>query len=140
MRSKAPLVLMEQLLMVLVFALAAALCLQVFVLSAQTSEKNEERDRAVTLCQTAAETLKHCHGDYAAAAALLGGQWDGHTWGLSYDKDWEVTGGTGAYVVFAVPADSGSPLLGAAEVMALRADGEPLFGLSAAWQEVSGHA
>lgn len=33
MRSKAPLVLMEQLVMVLVFALAAALCVQVFVLS-----------------------------------------------------------------------------------------------------------
>lgn len=43
MRSKAPLALMEQLVMVLVFALAAALCVQVFVLSGQTSRWNESR-------------------------------------------------------------------------------------------------
>ena len=45
MRSKAPLVLMEQLVMVLVFALAAALCVQVFVLSDQTSRNYAARDR-----------------------------------------------------------------------------------------------
>ena len=33
MRSKAPLVMMEQMVMLLVFALAAALCLQAFVRS-----------------------------------------------------------------------------------------------------------
>ena len=35
MRSKSPLALMEQVVMVLVFALAAALCIQVFVFSDQ---------------------------------------------------------------------------------------------------------
>ena len=47
MRSKAPLALMEQLVMVLVFALAAALCVQVFGLSGQTSRWNDSRDRAL---------------------------------------------------------------------------------------------
>ena len=60
MRSKAPLVLMEQLVMVLVFALAAALCVQVFVLSDQTSRSHEARDRAVVAAQNAAENLKGC--------------------------------------------------------------------------------
>ena len=46
MRSKAPLVLMEQAVMVLVFALAAALCLRAFVWSDQLSRQNEARDRA----------------------------------------------------------------------------------------------
>ena len=58
MRSKAPLALMEQLVMVLVFALAAALCVQVFVLSSRTSRWNESRDRAVVEAQNAAELLK----------------------------------------------------------------------------------
>lgn len=40
MRSKAPLVLMEQLVMVLVFALAAAVCLRLFV-----GAENIARDR-----------------------------------------------------------------------------------------------
>ena len=58
MRSKAPLTLMEQVLMILVFALAAALCVQVFVFSGQSSRRNEARDRAVLEAQNAAETLK----------------------------------------------------------------------------------
>ena len=58
MRSKSPLALMEQVVMVLVFALAAALCLRVFVFSDQASERNEAVDRAVLEVQNAAETLK----------------------------------------------------------------------------------
>ena len=38
MKSKAPLVMMEQVVMVLIFALAAALCLQTFVLSGKISK------------------------------------------------------------------------------------------------------
>ena len=49
MRSKAPLAMMEQMVMLLVFALAAALCLQAFVKSDQLSQQGEVRDRAVTL-------------------------------------------------------------------------------------------
>ena len=37
MHSKAPLALMEQIIMLLVFALSAALCLQVFALSGRIS-------------------------------------------------------------------------------------------------------
>lgn len=58
MKSKAPLVLMEQLVMVLVFALSAAVCLQVFALSGGLSRTCEARDRAVVIAQNAAETLK----------------------------------------------------------------------------------
>ena len=47
MRSKAPLALMEQVVMVLVFALATALCLQVFVFSNQVSKRNAAIDHAV---------------------------------------------------------------------------------------------
>ena len=85
MRSKAPLALMEQLVMVLVFALAAALCVQVFVLSGQTSRWNESRDQALVEAQNAAEILKGLSGDYEAACAACGGQWNGTMWGISYD-------------------------------------------------------
>ena len=49
MKSKAPLLLMEQMVMLLVFALAAALCLQAFVKSDGLSRRSEARDRAMTL-------------------------------------------------------------------------------------------
>ena len=58
MKSKAPLVLMEQLVMVLVFALSAAVCLQVFALSGSLSRTCEARDRAAVIAQNAAEALK----------------------------------------------------------------------------------
>ncbi len=47
MKSKAPLVMMEQMVMILVFALAAALCLQAFVLSNSLSEQGQARDQAL---------------------------------------------------------------------------------------------
>lgn len=135
MKSKAPLVLMEQLLMVLVFALAAALCLRVFVLAEQMSRQNELRDQATVTCQTMAETLKHYKGNYAAAAASAGGVWDGSTWGLNGGK----SPADGTYVAFAIPTDTGNALLGGAEITAMTEDGDWLFDLTVAWQEEIDH-
>ena len=108
MRSKAPLALMEQLVMVLVFALAAALCVQVFVLSGQTSRWNESRDRALVEAQNAAEILKGLSGDYEAACAACGGQWNGTMWGISYDEQWEPAenASQAAYHLLVTPVDS----------------------------------
>ena len=58
MRSKASLTLMELLVMVLVFALAAALCMQVFAYAQTLSLETARRDEAVVLAQNAAELLK----------------------------------------------------------------------------------
>ena len=54
MRSKAPLAMIEQTVMVLVFALAAALCLQVFVWCDRQSRDSAARDQAVLCAQSAA--------------------------------------------------------------------------------------
>ena len=70
MKSKIPLILMEQMVMLLVFALAAALCLQAFVKSDQMSGRSHDRDRAVTLVQEMAETVRHCGGVEEAAKLL----------------------------------------------------------------------
>lgn len=141
MRSKAPLAMMEQLVMVLVFALAAALCLQVFVLSDKTSRRNEARDRAVLEAQNTAEEVKSVRGDFAWAANLYGGTFDGQIWGRSYNEEWEQQTGSGAaYHILTTLADSGTPLLGAAEVTVYTAEGDVLFSLPVAWQEVANHA
>ena len=62
-RSKAPLTLMGQLLMVLFFALTAAICLQAFANSEAISQSSADRDAAALLAQNAAETVKGVHGD-----------------------------------------------------------------------------
>ena len=58
MKSKASLFLMEQLVMILVFALAAALCLGIFVRADSVSEDIRRRDAAVVLARNGAELLK----------------------------------------------------------------------------------
>lgn len=94
MRSKAPLILMEQMVMLLVFALAAALCLQAFVKSDALSSRSEARDRAAALCQTAAETVRHYGGSaqnaLSRAAEDLGAAYSEEfvTLSLDYDENW----------------------------------------------------
>ena len=74
MKSKAPLALMEQMVMVLIFALAAALCLQAFALSDRMSRGSELRDGAVILAQNAAEVCKAGGGDWELLEQMLGGE------------------------------------------------------------------
>ena len=96
MRSKSPLALMEQVVMVLVFALAAALCLQVFVLSDQMSEKNRDTDRAVLLAQNTAETIKACGGvEGLGQAAIEVFRWDGNEGLFALTVAWQEVNGNG---------------------------------------------
>lgn len=70
MKHKASLVLMEQLVMLLVFAVAAALCLQIFVKAETVSEETARRDQAVVLARNGAELLRATGGQTEAAEAL----------------------------------------------------------------------
>ena len=143
MRSKAPLVLMEQLIMVLVFALACALCLRAFVWSEETSRFYTHRDRAMIQCQNTAEVLKGCHGDFSQAAQLLDGQVQGDVWVRYFDEAWNPAAPeTGFFLIRAQRTDSGHPLLGLAELTARDVrqveDADRLLcSLTIAWQEVS---
>lgn len=151
MRSKAPLALMEQMVMILVFALAAALCLQAFVQSDQQSRRMEARDRAVTLCQSAAEIIRSNGGNLEAAlrevAETEPGQRDGFGFFIPYDENWEVLVYDGrpqssSYTLRAVELDSGVEGLGKASVEAYvwnKGEMDSLFAIEVAWQEVSAH-
>ena len=95
MKSKAPLILMEQMVMLLVFALGAALCLQAFVKSDSLSSRSEARDRAAVEAQNAAETVRHYGGSaqnaLSRAAEDLGAEYSEEfvTFTLFYDEDWD---------------------------------------------------
>lgn len=122
MRSKTPLVLMEQLIMVLVFAMAAAVCLQVFVVSDRLSAKNEALTEAAFLAQNRAEELKHTKGE-----ALL--EWE------TAEDGWYIEEENYRVEVQEVPAAEG---LRQIELQVLEGE-EILFEIPVAWQEVSGH-
>ena len=148
MKSKAPLLLMEQMVMLVVFALAAALCVQAFVRSDAASARNEARDEAVVLCQNAAETIRHSGGNYKEAADTLGLEFgQDSTMGRYYDENWQPIDfnacGMGTppaayslniHGVLDVPAGVGKASVSVSEV-----DGEVLFEIEVAWQEVFFH-
>lgn len=127
MKSRASLVLMEQLIMILIFALTAALCLQVFVRADGISWETELQDQAVLLAQNGAETLKACGGNLDEAAKTLGGEADGNAVTVPY--------GQLRLELENLPAEI--PGLGQAEVRIVEVKtGETLFFLTVAWQEV----
>ena len=115
MKNKTSLLLMEQLVMVLVFALAAALCLSAFVKADQISRETVRRDEAVLLAQNAAQVLKATSGDLQLAAAAA-----------------EDSG----YRLEIRQTDSGTNLLGQAEIRVWQED-ELIFSLRTGWQEVA---
>lgn len=128
MKNKASLVLLEQLVMILVFSLAAAVCLRIFVWSDQTSRELELRDRAVVLCQNAAETLK-AEGALEAGAEALGTVLQDNIWSVSCDGEIRLE---------LEEKKSGIPGLGAAEIRAVAVKTEEvLFSITAGWQEVA---
>ena len=124
MRNKAPLALLEQILMLLIFALAAVICLRVFLWSDDTSRHSARRDDALIHAQTVAETVKAYGGDFAAAAAALHGT----------VEDGALVVAQKEYTLRA-EKEAPAPYLGRAEIV-VEAEGEVLFTLPIAWQEV----
>lgn len=136
MRSKAPLALMEQMVMLLVFALAATLCLQAFSKSDEISKRVETRDRAVMLCQSVAEVIRNDGGEPAEAlshaAQKLEYQYDQGLLWAEYDENWS-SGAEGVYRLTAEGVPTETAGLYAARV-AVESEGETLFALTVAWQ------
>lgn len=128
MKSKASLVLMEQLVMILVFALAASLCLQVFLCADQVSRETELRDQAVVLAQNGAELLKSSGGSLERLREMLDGERDGEILTVCRGQlrmEIEIT-------------RQELPGLGRGEVRVLDSGtGQLLFALVTAWQEVA---
>ncbi len=136
-RSKAPLALMGQLLMVLFFALAAAICLQAFAKSETISQRSAERDAASLLAQNAAETLKNVHGEMDRACALLGGNVEDGAWVFRGDASGRFAE-DGAWRVKSERIKSGESGLGRACIRVFDAAENEVVSLICSWQEVLG--
>ena len=139
MKSKTPLTLMELLIMILIFSLTAALCVQLFVAADRWSRENEQKDRAILSVKNTAEILKYTGGDLEEASNLLGGTVSGAQWTLLFDEEGQVIAQKekAVYDVLVEVTDSGHRWLGTALVTARRTtDQKELFCITAAWQEV----
>ena len=136
MKSKAPLALIEQVLMMLVFAVTAAVCLRVFAYAETLSATNEYKAFAVNEVRSAAELLKAGSGDYAAAGeALKGSPADGGGFTLCYDAEKQRVESGGVLTLTVSPLFSPVNGLGRARVSFAFGE-EPLFETEVSWQEV----
>jgi len=137
MKNRASLSLMEQLIMVLVFALAAALCLQGFAAANRVSQKTGQMDHAVHQVQYAAALLKARRGSVerqlpAPPRPTAGG------WVVYYDREWQPVEKTAdplycMEITRQAPEQKG---LGQANIKMLEISRQSeLFSLTVAWQE-----
>ena len=85
MKNKDVLTLMEQVIAVLVFAVAAAICLRVFVFADSLSKTAESEDRCGVLAGNAAELYKQVSGDKRRMTQIEG--WSEKDGVLSYSED-----------------------------------------------------
>ena len=130
MKSKTPLVLMEQIIMVLIFALSAVVYIKVFVYSNNVSKSVEAASHAAFKAQTMAEELKYSSGE-----SLENWNYDNESWYIYYDENWQETKEEAEYTMKATKEYEEDGLCR----VSLRVfdDGEVIFEIPVAWQEVT---
>lgn len=136
MKNKTPLLLIEQVVLLLVFVFAAAVCLRAFVWADIRAQENAERDRAMIEVQNAIEVAKAVRGDWMRAAAIYGGAGNAEGWSICYDDEWDPGPKNQPFVLRVTDSESGEPLLGLALVQLWKGE-VLLLETEAAWQEVT---
>ena len=122
MKNKASLLLMEQLVMILGFALAAAVCLRGFAYASQVSREICQQEEAVYLAQSTAEQLK------ASRELPERTFYNEDLMPVREDESW-------CYCVQVTLLPSDLPGLGQAQIHVGSADTSQLFSLTVGWQE-----
>lgn len=133
MTERRPLLLVELLVMLLVFSLAAALCLRGFAWAQDRSVQLQQQAQAAVQAQNAAELLKHTRGAYDRLGAVRSAD----QWCLSYDENWQVCETGATFVLRITPEDCGIQGLAGARLEVCREDGLCLTALTVRWQEVA---
>lgn len=140
-RSKTPLVLMEQVIMGLVFALAAALCVQAFVQARNLSIASVERDHAMNISQTLAEYAKAYRGDMPLMQEELGGEISEESLLLYFDSEWNYVSNLkeASYIACFAP-EEGEEFCRYGNITVRHVKEEKVISsMKTAWQEVSGN-
>lgn len=136
MRSKAPLVLIEQIIMLLVFSIAAAICVRAFVYADQLSLEKELRDQAIIKAQTVAETYKYYSGNAENALNDIGGIIENNKWITYWDGRWNICDDSQSqYKIVVTNEKNNVKGLGTAELKVFSIDGKQIIILPVAWQE-----
>lgn len=124
-RSKAPLALMEQIIMILVFALTAAVCLQAFVYSNNLSEEGDKENLAASHAQEVVETCKMYSGDLDQVQLKLSGERTENGLSVFYEED---------HMTVVLEITEQSDWLARAKVSVQDEKDKEIFSVDTAWQ------
>ena len=138
MKNRSTLLLMEIGIMLLVFAMGAALCLYIFTQSDDISRSSRNLDIASRHVQNIAEILKSTQGDFAEAAEIIGCEYSGSVLELHFDKNWNITTTADHFriSVFGLCSDS-EEMCSAKITVTEQGINSPLFTITSAWQRRS---
>jgi type II secretory pathway pseudopilin PulG len=116
---------MELILVILCFAISAAICLRVFVSAQLTADRSRDLSAAVLAAENAAECWKASAGDLGKCAALLNAGENGGRLIQTFDGDWRLTDGSAKFRLL-LEAQNGE-----ASIAVTDTDGEAIFSLKA---------
>ena len=133
-RSRSTLFLIEQLIVVAVFAICSAACVRILTSAYTTARDSRDISNAVLIAESAAESYKAFSGDIGKVAEILGGvNGKVDSTGAAivyYDKHWRVCGTDDAFYAFHLfkgqPDAQPSPFLMSGEILVERLSGEQL--------------
>ena len=123
--SKASLFLMELLLVILFFSVAAAICLRVFAGAKQRSQDSVDLNAAVLAAQSAGECWKAAGGNPDKAAVLLEGTMDGNAVVQYFDASWSLCGRESASAQLTLQWQGS-----AAQIQVVKKDGTEIYEMS----------
>jgi len=138
-RSRSTLFLIEQLIVVFVFAVCAAACVRILVYSYLTSKDSKDVINAIMVAESGADSYKATAGDIGKTAEILGGVADKADSAseaiVYYDKQWQICGKDSAYYIFRLtsrdPETPAASLL-SCELLVEKLTGENLVSLTVA--------
>ena len=137
MKNKSFLPLLELILMIGVFTLAAAICLNTFATANKLSKQSEAKFAAVNAAESVAEAIKSSNGDFSAISEKLGGIADSDSLTVYYDSLWVPTNSKNAeFILQVTKKNSGTLFLGTALITVYHGD-DLIYELTVGWQEVS---
>ena len=113
-RSKSTLFLIEQLIVIAVFAICATACVRILTNAYFYAVDSRDVSNALIVAQSGADTFKAVGGDFGKAAGLLGGTInyrDGVTViAVFYDDKWRVCGEENAHYVLSLASGYQEPI------------------------------
>ena len=138
-RSRSTLFLIEQLIVVAVFAICSAACVRILAYAYLTSRDSKDVVNAILVAESGAESFKAVSGDVGKTAEIMGGVVDNSSAAneaiVYYDSQWQVCGKDNAFYIFRLTSGNtgaSSPSLLSGEILVEKLTGESLVSFTVA--------